>query len=150
MAVLGAIFFKRTLKQFLDCDDLESARGVALIEKLRQSSSESLEYLIETIPKTSGMHRAMLTEICLEHVSGTTEELFLKGLDSDATEIRRTTASILSQSAQINPNKLFKKLHVIKTDLFVNQPFKCSHQLCSRYTVHFRECPECPFICVIQ
>jgi len=111
MAVLGAIFFKRTLKQFLDCDDLESVKGVALIEKLRQSSGESLEYLIETIPKTSGLHRAMLTEICLEHVSGTTEELFLKGLDSDATEIRRTTASILSQSAQINPNKLFKKLH---------------------------------------
>jgi serine/threonine-protein kinase len=111
MAVLGSIFFKRTLKQFLDCDDLESARGVALIEKLRQSAGESLEYLIETIPQTSGIHQAMLTEICLEHVSGTTEELFLKGLDSDATEIRRTTASILSQSAQINPNKLFKKLH---------------------------------------
>ncbi len=111
MAVLGAFFFKRTLKQFLDCDDLESAKGVALIEKLRQSSAESLEYLIETIPQTNGLHRAMLTEICLEQVGGTTEEMFLKGLDSDATEIRRTTASILSQSSQINPNKLFKKLH---------------------------------------
>lgn len=109
--MLGAIFFKRNLKQFLDCDDLESARGVALIEKLRQSSRESLEYLIETIPKTSGLHRAMLTEICLEQVSGATEALFLKGLDSDATEIRLATASILSQSAQINPNILFKKLH---------------------------------------
>ena len=109
--MLGSIFFKRTLKQFLDCDDLESAKGVALIEKLRQSSRESLEFLIETIPQTSGMHRAMLTEICLENVGGATEELFLKGLDSDATEIRRTTASILSQSAQIHPNKLFKKLH---------------------------------------
>ena len=109
--MLGAIFFKRNLKQFLDCDDLESARGVALIEKLRQSSRESLEYLIETIPKTSGLHQAMLNEICLEQVSGATEALFLKGLDSDATEIRRTTASILSQSAQINPNILFKKLH---------------------------------------
>jgi len=111
MTVLGSIFFKRTLKQFLDCDDLESAKGVALIEKLRESAEESLEYLIETITQTSGIHRAMLTEICLEHVSGATEELFLKGLDSDTTEIRRTTASILSQSAQINPNKLFKKLH---------------------------------------
>ncbi|MCP4766328.1 MAG: protein kinase [Gammaproteobacteria bacterium] len=99
------------MKQFLDCDDLESAKGVALIEKLRQSSAESLEYLIETIPQTNGLHRAMLTEICLEQVGGTTEEMFLKGLDSDATEIRRTTASILSQSSQINPNKLFKKLH---------------------------------------
>jgi serine/threonine-protein kinase len=83
---------------------------VALIEKLRQSSKESLEYLIETIPQTSGIHRAMLTDICLEHVGGTTEELFLKGLDSDTTEIRRTTASILSRSSRINANKLFKKL----------------------------------------
>ncbi|MCP4333543.1 MAG: protein kinase [Gammaproteobacteria bacterium] len=99
------------MKQFLDCDDLVSPRGVALIEKLRHSSRESLEYLIETIPKTSGMHRAMLIEICREHVGGTTEEFFLKGLDSDATEIRHITASILSQSAQIHPNKLFKKLH---------------------------------------
>jgi len=111
MAVFGSIFFKRTLKQFLECDDLESAKGVALIEKLRQSAVESLEYLIETIPQTSGMHRAMLTNICQEHVGGSTEELFLKGLDSDITEIRRTTAAILSQSAQINPHKLFKKLH---------------------------------------
>jgi serine/threonine-protein kinase len=111
MAVFGSIFFKRTLKQFLDCDDLESARGVGLIEKLRQSAKESLEYLIESIPQTSGIHQAVLTDICQEHVSSTTEELFLKGLDNDATEIRRTTASILSQSAQINPNKLFKKLH---------------------------------------
>ncbi|MCP4470246.1 MAG: protein kinase [Gammaproteobacteria bacterium] len=111
MAVFGSIFFKRTLKQFLDCDDLESARGVALIEKLRQSSRESLEYLIETIPQTSGLHRAMLTDICQQHVGGSTEELFLKGLDNDATEIRRTTVSILSQSSQINPSKLFKKLH---------------------------------------
>jgi eukaryotic-like serine/threonine-protein kinase len=111
MAVFGALFFKRTLKQFLDCDDLESARGVALIEKLRQSAGESVEPLIQAISSTNGLHRAMLTEICLEHVSGGTEELFLKGLDSDATEIRAATASVLSQSSQINPTRLFKKLH---------------------------------------
>jgi len=111
MAVFGSIFFKRTLKQFLDCDDLESAKVVALIEKLRESSKESLELLIETIPKTNGLHRATLTEICQQCVGGSTEEFFLKGLDNDATEIRRTTASILSQSSRISPNKLFKKMH---------------------------------------
>ena len=111
MAVFGSLFFKRTLKQFLDCDDLESSRGVALIEKLRQSAGESLEHLIEAIPIASGLHRAMLTEICLENVGGTTEDLFLKGLDSDATEIRAATASILSQGSQIHPARLLKKLH---------------------------------------
>jgi serine/threonine-protein kinase len=111
MAVLGSLFFKRTLKQFLDCDDLESTRGVALIEKLRDSSADSLQLLIEAIPKTSGLHRAMLTQICLDQVGGGTEDLFFKGLDSDATEIRSTSASILSQSSQINPARLLKKLH---------------------------------------
>jgi len=111
MAVLGSILFKRTLKQFLDCDDLESDRGVALIEKLRQSSKDSLEHLIQVIPETSGVHQAMLTEICLENAEGSNEELFLKNLESDATKIRSTAASILSKSAQLNPSKLFKKLH---------------------------------------
>ena len=111
MAVLGSILFKRTLKQFLDCNDLESTKGVALIEKLRESSGESLQLLIEAIPKTSGLHRAMLTEICLEHVGGAHEDLFFNNLCSDETEIRSAAASILSQSTQINPTRLLKKLH---------------------------------------
>ncbi|MDC1287464.1 protein kinase [Gammaproteobacteria bacterium] len=111
MAVFGSLFFKRTLKQFLDCDDLESTRGVAVIEKLRHSAGESLELLIEAIPSANGLHRAMLTEICLEHVGVTTEDLLLKGLDNDTTEIRATTVSILSQSSQINPTRLLKRLH---------------------------------------
>ena len=111
MAVLGSIFFKRTLKQFLDCDDLESPAGVALIEKLRKSAPESLQTLIETIPETDGLHAAMLTEICMEQVGGGTEDLFFRGLESDATEIRSATASILSRSTQINPARLLKKLH---------------------------------------
>ena len=120
MAVLGSILFKRTLKKFLDCDDLESDKGVALVKKLRQSSKDSLEHLIHIIPETSGVHQAMLTEICLENAEGSSEELFLKSLDSDATKIRSTAASILSKSAQINPSKLFKKLHesdVSKTEV---------------------------------
>ncbi len=120
MAVLGSIRFKRTLKQFLDCDDLESAKAVALIEKLRQTSRDSLEHLIQMISASSGAHRAILTEICLDNVEGSTEELFLKSLDHDATDIRATAASILSQTDQIKPGKLFQKLHetdVSKTEI---------------------------------
>ncbi len=120
MAVLGSILFKRTLKQFLDCKDLESEKGVALVEKLRAASGDSLQQLINVIPTTSGMHEAVLREICLENVGGGTEELFLDNLDSDATNVRSTAASILSQSAQVNPSRLFKKLHesnVSKTEI---------------------------------
>jgi serine/threonine-protein kinase len=120
MAVLGSIFFKRTLRQFLDCDDLESDKAVALVAKLRQSAKDSLEHLIQVIPNTSGLHQAMLTEICLENVAAGSEELFLKSLDSDATDIRSTAASILSKTAQVSPSKLFKKLHesdVSKTEI---------------------------------
>ncbi len=111
MAVLGSILFKRTLKKFLDCDDLESEKGVALVEKLRESSKDSLPALIEVIPDTEGMHRAVLNEICLENVGIGTEELFLDSLDNTATTIRATAADILGRSAQVNPSKLFKKLH---------------------------------------
>ncbi len=120
MAVLGSILFKRTLKQFLDCDDLESAKGVALIEKLRQSSKGSLEYLIQIMPETSGLHQAMLTEICLENVEAGSEELFLESLENDATSIRATAASILARTDQVSPSKLFKKLHesdISKTEI---------------------------------
>ena len=120
MAVLGSLLFKRTLKQFLECKDLESPKGVALIEKLRQSSKDSLEHLIQVIPETSGLHQAMLTEICLENVEGGSEELLLKSLDNDATDIRATAATLLARTEQVNPSKLFKKLHesdVSKTDI---------------------------------
>ncbi len=103
--------FKRTLKQFLDCEDLESEKGVALIEKLRDSSKDSLHRLIEVIPETNGMHNAVLQEICLENIAGDAEELFLESLDDTKTNIRSTAASILSKSTEINPAKLFKKLH---------------------------------------
>jgi serine/threonine-protein kinase len=120
MAVLGSILYKRTLKQFLDCDDLESPKGIKLIEKLRQSSKDSLEHLIQVIPETSGLHQAMLIEICLENVESGSEELFLNSLDNDHTNIRVTAASILAKTDQVNPSKLFKKLHesdVSKTEI---------------------------------
>jgi len=95
-------------------------KGAALIEKLRQSSKDSLEHLIQVIPETTGLHQAMLTEICLENVEGSNEELFLKSLDNDLTDVRVAAASILAQSDKVNPSKLFKKLHetdVSKTNI---------------------------------
>lgn len=111
MAVLGSILFNRTLKQFLECEDLKSAKGVALIEKLRHSAKDSLDRLLQVIPETGKPHSEVLRKICLEQAEGGSEDQFLGKLDNDSTEIRNTAASILSQTGQINPSKLFKKLH---------------------------------------
>ena len=120
MAMLGSILFNRTLKQFLECEDLESDKGAALIDKLRQSASDSIDRLLQIIPETAEPHGRVLRKICLEQVEGGSEDLFLGKLDDEATEIRSTAASILSQTGQINPSKLFKKLHesdVSKTEI---------------------------------
>jgi serine/threonine-protein kinase len=111
MAVLGSILFNRTLKQFLECQDLRSAKGIALIEKLRHSAKDSIDRLLQVIPETGKPHSEVLRKICLDQIEGGSEDIFLGKLDNDATEIRNTAASILSQTGQINPSKLFKKLH---------------------------------------
>ncbi len=104
--------FNRTLKQFLDCKDLQSKKGVALIEKLGQAAQDSVDRLLQVIPETAAPHSEVLRKICRDQVeSGGAEDLLLGKLDNDATEIRSTAASILSESGQINPSKLFAKLH---------------------------------------
>lgn len=110
MAVLGNLFFNRTLKQFLNCDDLNSDKGIAITEKIRQSAKDSLERLIEIIPTVSKPHSEVLRDICAEHSSGKAEQILFDSLEDDHTNIRATAADILSQSSQINPAKLFKRL----------------------------------------
>ena len=120
MAVLGSILFNRTLKQFLDCKDLESDKGVELIKKISQSAKDSLDKILETIPKTQKPHSEVLKKICLEHAKGSNQEMLLNSLEHDTTNIRSTAADILSQSTQISPSKLFKRLHetdVSKTEI---------------------------------
>ena len=109
--MLGSILFNRTLKQFLECKDLESDKGIALTDKLRQSAKDSIDRLLQVIPETAEPHSEVLRKICLEHAESGSEDLFIGKLEDEATEIRTTAASILSQTGQINPSKLFKKLH---------------------------------------
>lgn len=115
MAVLGSIRLNRTLKQFLDCQDLTSAKGIELTKKISDSAKESLEKLIEIIPSTQNPHRDVLKEICLEHAVGANQELLLSILENDTTIVRATAADILSQSTRINTSKLFK--HLQETDV---------------------------------
>jgi len=120
MAVLGSILFNRTLKQFLDCQDLESDKGVELIKKINQSARDSLDKILETIPKTEKPHSEVLKKICLDHAEGNNQEMLLNSLENDTTNIRNTAVDILSQSTQISPSKLFKRLHetdVSKTEI---------------------------------
>ena len=111
MAVLGSIMFNRTLKQFLECEDLQSAKGVALTEKLSQAAKDSVDRLLQVIPETPAPHSEILRKICRDQVESGSEDLLLGKLDDDTTEIRSTAAAILSETGQINPNKLFAKLH---------------------------------------
>jgi serine/threonine-protein kinase len=110
MAVLGNLFFNRTLKQFFGCDDLSSDKGIAITEKVRQSAKDSLEKLLEVIPTAPKPHSDVLRDICIEHSSGKSEQILFNSLENEHTDIRSTAADILSQSSQINPAKLFSKL----------------------------------------
>ena len=115
MPIFSSILFNRSLKQFLDCQDLASDKGVALTEKIRHSAKESLDKILETIPNTKKPHCDVLRDICIEQANGKYEEIFFNSLENEVTTIRSTAADILSQSTSINPSKLFKRLH--ETDI---------------------------------
>ena len=70
MAVLGSILFNRTLKQFLECQDLTTRKGKGLTKKIRKSANDSLETLLEIIPSTQKQHRQVLMDICKEQATG--------------------------------------------------------------------------------
>ena len=101
----------RTLKQFLACKDLDSAKGRALIEKLGNSAKNSIDTLLEAIPETTPPHSDILKKICNKEINLHSEDHFLDNLDSDITLLRKGTKNLLSDSQQINPGKLFKRLH---------------------------------------
>lgn len=111
MAVFGSLLFNRTLKQFLACKDLNSNEGQGLIKKIRDSASDSLEKLLETLPQTQSPHSEILKKICQDVISRDSEDRFLDQLGSETTIIRAATKDVLSESQQINPVKLFKRLH---------------------------------------
>jgi len=110
ITVIGSILLNRTLKKFLDCQDLTGEKGVALTKKIRDSATKSLEIILKVIPTADKQHSDVLKKICLEHAKGANKELLLNNLGSDATSIRATAVDILSQSTDIS-NKLFQRLH---------------------------------------
>jgi len=120
MAVLGSILFNRTLKQFLECDDLTSAKGVEITAKIREAANGSLDKLLETIPSTQKPHREVLVSICAEKAKDGQEKVFFDSLENDATQIRATAVEVLAKTPEVNPSKLFKRLQetdVSKTEI---------------------------------
>ncbi|MDH3764166.1 MAG: hypothetical protein OEU50_24560, partial [Gammaproteobacteria bacterium] len=77
MAKLGNILFGRTLNQFLECDDLESKKGLSLVAKLKESASGNLDKVLTTITQVEEPHREALKNICRESVEGFSEDYFL-------------------------------------------------------------------------
>jgi eukaryotic-like serine/threonine-protein kinase len=111
MAVFGSLLFNRTIKQFLACKDLHSKNGMELIEKIKAQAKEQLEKILEVIPDADSPHGEILIQICQGILSQGTEDLFLENLSSETTTIRVASKNVLSESQQINPAKLFKKMH---------------------------------------
>jgi tRNA A-37 threonylcarbamoyl transferase component Bud32 len=111
MAVFASFLFNRTLKQFLACKDLNSREGKALTEKVRSHAADALEKILEVIPSTPKPHSDVLKQICQEQVNKGSENRFLDFLDKDETTVRLASKNILGRSQQINPVKLFKRLH---------------------------------------
>ena len=112
--MLGSILFNRTLKQFLECQDLDSEKGVKLTQKVRESSEDWLDKLVEIIPVTNEPHGSVLKSICVEHANTPTQEIFLQKLDNEETNIRSAAADILSQSTRLSASKLYKKTSRIR------------------------------------
>ena len=111
MAVFSSFLFNRTLKQFLACKDINSKQGKALIQKIRSQADDSLEKILEVLPSAPKDHARVLKKICQEHITRDSEDRFLDLLENDETVVRSATKSLLSQSQQVNPVKLFKRLH---------------------------------------
>ncbi|MFA9419141.1 MAG: hypothetical protein ACERLB_03235, partial [Gammaproteobacteria bacterium] len=120
MVALGSILFNRTLKKFLECQDLTSAKGVEITAKIREAAGGSLDKILEVIPSTQNPHSEILVNICSEEAKAGLEEELLDSLENENTSIRATATQVLSKSSKINPEKLFRRLHetdVSKTEI---------------------------------
>jgi len=51
MAKLDKFLFNRVLKQFLECKDLDSEKGLVLTEKIRNLTKDNLDKILETISR---------------------------------------------------------------------------------------------------
>ena len=110
MAVIGSFLFNRTLKQFLSLDEPESAKGKALLGKIREASGEHFDRILEVIPLAPPAHGALLKRICTEQGGQDSEEHLLDLLGEDDTQLRGAAREVLGESTRINPARLFKRL----------------------------------------
>ena len=96
MAILGNIFISRTLNQFLDCENLDSKKGLSLVQKIRESVSDNLDKVLETIAQAGEPHKEALKNICRESIEGFSDDNFL---------------DIPPLKATVNTTKLLQRLH---------------------------------------
>ncbi len=111
MAVLGSILLNRTLKQFLDCQDLESGKGVELTEKIRDSAGDSMGVILKSISSTDDPHGEILIDICAQEAKDELLDELLGSLDDDTTLTRDIARQVLTKSSNISSTRLFKRLH---------------------------------------
>ncbi len=111
MSKLSSILFARTMHQFLECEDLESEKGMELTEKVRYASRHFPDKIMKTMIRAKEPYRQVLASICEENVAVSNNEFFLRNLSHDDTKHRRCAADILSQTSSVSTDKLFGLLH---------------------------------------
>ena len=111
MSKLNSILFNRTVNQFLDCEDLDSKKGLALVDKIRGSAEGQIEKLLVFITQAEEPHQGVLKTICRECIEGSSDDFFLDNLSHDETVLRRSAVDVLSASEPVSATKLFNRLH---------------------------------------
>ena len=110
MAAINSYLFKRAINQFLKCNELDSDKGKALVDKIKDGANDNLNVILETMTGAPALHRDLLKAICIEKIENLSEDFFLNSLSHNKTSIRSSASEILVQSNAVKPEKLFKRL----------------------------------------
>ncbi len=111
MAIFGSILINRTLKGFLACSDVKSAKCQEYIEKLIAGGKDAVEKILEAMPSASEEHKKALQHICDEILKTTSVDVFLNEMENEHTNVRAAAKDVLFESQSINPTALLSKLN---------------------------------------
>ncbi len=110
MTKLDSILFNRAIKQFLECEDIDSKKGRQSIEKIKQFAGAFLEKILLTITLAPETHKVILRSICCEGKEAYSETILLDSLAHESSPVRQVAADILSKSKSLSPEKLLGRM----------------------------------------
>ncbi len=103
MAKLGNILFSRALNQFLECEDLDSKKGLELIEKIQDSAENNLDKVLQAIGLAGDPHKEVLKDICRQTAD---ESALFKRLDEPDSSSADIIDLLASQKSSLKPEDI--------------------------------------------